>query len=744
MKKTLFLFLGIIVSIASQAQAPVPTSWDCSGSLPSGYTESDLNASHFYTTSPYYVSPSSAYKMDRQDEWLTINVNDAPGAISFQLRGTGTAPWQGVLKVQESVSGSTWTDVRTYSNADVNANAWNLESITPTSTSRYLRFYYTTKVSGYNLGIDDISVALPSAGPAQEIAASYSGNNVANGGTIYFASPVGTAAPITISIQNLGTVNTLNISSATITGAASADYTLTTTPSSIAAASNSALNFSFNPSATGTRDAILTINNDDSDENPFIIHLKGIGGSYASEPTSNPSSISFTSIKPWKMTARWTPTTADGFILLRKAGSAVSDAPVDGIVYDKGMGIGSSKVFFVGSLDSAKIQEMIANTTYHYALFSYNGIGSYTNYKQSAPATGSQASSGLNIGTYYSTVDSNSSTFVTDLTAKINSHTQIFYSDYDNTIISNYFIRDTTGDQMVVTCDYSGENKIFTPPFDFTATNRAREHCFASSWMPTFGTVGHEDKPAYSDQFNLKFANQNDVNAPRSNHAFGLPTSGVSNYLAASWGNDIYGHEVFTPMTDFRGDIARSLFYMTTCYHNASNGGSIQSWAWNDRIVAASFGDTAWHLSAKLKQDVMKQWAIADPVSNEEIARAEYINSIQRNRNPFIDNPGWICRIDFTTMQKTASCNISVQDVNPSIQATVYPNPTSDYIIIELDEKLTENANISIQDIQGKTIFMVTTDASMSQIDTRKFAPGVYVLTIQSEGRSFRQKVVVQ
>jgi endonuclease I len=743
MKKTLLFFAAMIASIGMMAQAPVPTSWDCAGALPTGYSETELTSSNSYVA-PLCVSTPASYKMDRTGEALTLWVNDVPGALSYQLRGTGSGTWSGTMTVQESVDGSIWTTLHTYTNADVNTTSFILQTDIPNTTSRYIRFFYTNKVSGFNLAIDDIAIAIPSAGPAQEIAANFSTANVANNSTIYFASPVGTASPIVVNLENLGTVNTLNITSAIISGVAASDYSITSSPSSVSALGTAPINITFNPSMAGTRAAILTIVNDDADENPFVINLNGIGGSFATEPLSNPTALSFTNIKAWKMTARWVKSTADGFIVLRKEGSAVADAPVDGQVYDVGMGIGTSKVFFVGNGDSSKIQEMVANTTYHYAIFAYNGIGSFTNYKQSSPLVGSQMSTGLNAGTYYSTVDSNAASFVTDLTSKINNHFQIFYSDYDNTIVPNYFLRDTTGDDKVFNCDYSGETKIFTPPFGFVGTNSSREHCFASSWMPTFGTTGHEDKEAYSDLFNLKLANQDDVNAPRSNRAFGQPLTSTTNYLLATFGTDAVGHKVFSPRTDFRGDVARSIFYMTTCYHNADNDGSINSWSWNSIRVAASFGDTAWTLSSKLNQSLMKQWAQLDPPSNEEMARAEYIYSIQNNRNPYIDNPSWICLVDFNTMNKTANCNVGINDVDATIHASVYPNPTADFINIDLDEKLSNDALITIADMTGKIVFEVSTDATASTINTSSFAKGMYTLTISSEGRMMKKKIIVQ
>lgn len=743
MKKTFLYFATMIASLGMMAQAPVPTSWDCSASLPTGYSEIELSSSNSYVA-PLCVSAPASYKMDRTGEALQLFLNDAPGAFSYYFKGTGSGTWSGTMTVQESVNGTTWTTLHNYVNADIDVNSFIQHTDFPNSTSRYLRFFYTNKVSGFNLAIDDIAVAIPVASPVQEIAASLSGDNIPNNGNAYFASPVSTLLPLTIDISNLGLVDTLRITSATITGVDAADYALVSFPTTVNALSSGNLDINFTPSASGTRNAILTLVNNDADENPFIINLKGIGGTYATEPTANPTSLTFNNVKPWKMTAHWTNSTADGVILLRKLNSPVTDVPVDGESYDKGMGIGSSKVFYVGNGDSSKIQEMMANTTYHYALFAYNGFGVYTNYKQTAPLTGSQMSTGLNPGSYYSTIDSNSATFVTSLTSKINSHYQIFYSDYDNTIVPNFFVRDTTGPDQVVNCDYSGQTIVFTPPFGFVATNTSREHCFASSWMPTFSSSTFADKESYSDLFNLKLANQDQVNSPRSNNAFGEPATGITTYLGATFGVNTAGNKVFSPLNDFRGDVARSLFYMTTCYHNADNSGDIDSWAWDAITVPGGLVDPAWILSSKLDQNTMKQWSQLDPPSNEEIARAEYIASVQNNRNPYIDHPSWICLVNFNTMAKTANCNIGINEVTEKLQATIYPNPTSEYIIIEMDELLKDHATITLEDLQGKKVFETNSDAMTSAINVSTFAKGVYVLTLSSQGKMMKKKIVVQ
>lgn len=64
----------------------------------------------------------------------------------------------------------------------------------------------------------------------------------------------------------------------TITGANASDFTLTTTPtSSIIAGGNTTFNIAFDPSSNGLRSAIITIANNDSNENPYTFYVQGYG-----------------------------------------------------------------------------------------------------------------------------------------------------------------------------------------------------------------------------------------------------------------------------------------------------------------------------------------------------------------------------------------------------------------------------------------------------------------------------------
>ncbi|MDC9721395.1 MAG: choice-of-anchor D domain-containing protein [Urechidicola sp.] len=86
----------------------------------------------------------------------------------------------------------------------------------------------------------------------------------------------------TFTIQNLGTVTSLNLTGASpyivISGTNPADFSVTLIPSTpILASSNTTFSITFDPSALGLRTATLTIANDDTNENPYDFIIQGNG-----------------------------------------------------------------------------------------------------------------------------------------------------------------------------------------------------------------------------------------------------------------------------------------------------------------------------------------------------------------------------------------------------------------------------------------------------------------------------------
>lgn len=160
-----------------------------------------------------------------------------------------------------------------------------------------------------------------------------------------------------------------------------------------------------------------------------------------------------------------------------------------------------------------------------------------------------------------------------------------------------------------------------------------REHSFPNSWF------GGKVQPMYTDLHHM-YPTDKLVNNRRGNHPFG-ETDGES-YKSAGGFSKLgsctypgYSGTVFEPNDEYKGDFARTYFYMVTCYED-----KLPNWYDNNPESCPTLdgnkypGFSSWQLSMLMK------WAANDPVSRKEVERNEAVYGIQNNRNPFIDYPG--------------------------------------------------------------------------------------------------------
>jgi endonuclease I len=154
-----------------------------------------------------------------------------------------------------------------------------------------------------------------------------------------------------------------------------------------------------------------------------------------------------------------------------------------------------------------------------------------------------------------------------------------------------------------------------------------REHTSPQSWFSSA-------TPMVSDLFNV-YPTDGKVNGMRNNYPYGevgtaTYTSGNGSKLGTSSFSGYTG-TVFEPVNEYKGDFARTYFYMATRY-----AGLCESWTSGADVVysSANLGLTTYAMNLFLK------WSREDPVSAKEINRNNAVYGVQNNRNPFIDNPG--------------------------------------------------------------------------------------------------------
>jgi endonuclease I len=150
---------------------------------------------------------------------------------------------------------------------------------------------------------------------------------------------------------------------------------------------------------------------------------------------------------------------------------------------------------------------------------------------------------------------------------------------------------------------------------------------------------GGKVMPMYTDLHHM-YPTDKIVNNKRGNNPFGETAN-------PSWksANDFsklgkctypgYDGVVFEPNDEYKGDFARTYFYMVTCYEE-----KLPDWYSNYSESKPTLDGKTYPGLSPWQLEMLMKWAKNDPVSEKEINRNNAVWGIQNNRNPFIDYPG--------------------------------------------------------------------------------------------------------
>ena len=88
--------------------------------------------------------------------------------------------------------------------------------------------------------------------------------------------------------------------------------------------------------------------------------------------------------------------------------------------------------------------------------------------------------------------------------------------------------------------------------------------------------------------------------------------------------------------------------------------------------------------------------------------------------------------------------NLSVAE-NTLSQFKVYPNPATNVINISLNKTLANDVNVSLTDLQGRQVLKTKIGtASTTSIDVSSISNGVYILSLESNNKTYSQKVIIE
>lgn len=158
------------------------------------------------------------------------------------------------------------------------------------------------------------------------------------------------------------------------------------------------------------------------------------------------------------------------------------------------------------------------------------------------------------------------------------------------------------------------------------------------------------------------------VNNKRDSYPFGIVATadfislnGSKRGTSASPG---YSNTVFEPIDEFKGDVARMIFYFVTRYQSKMEGFSTGNML--AKNTYPSLQD--WELKQLLA------WHAQDPVSAAEIRRNNATYAFQGNRNPYIDHPEYVNMVWGTPVLDTEAPTVPTN--------LIANNPTSNSIAV--------------------------------------------------------------
>ena len=238
-----------------------------------------------------------------------------------------------------------------------------------------------------------------------------------------------------------------------------------------------------------------------------------------------------------------------------------------------------------------------------------------------------------NSGTYYQNANGKKGQELkTALCAIINPHTERTYGN----LWTDFRTTDVREDGKVWDMYSSITNYEFgtdqAGSFSKEGDKYNREHSFPKSW---FGS----NSPMYTDLFHL-YPTDGTVNGKRGNFPFG-ETDGKDYKSAGNFSKlgtctyPGYNGTVFEPNDEYKGDFARTYFYMVTCYEEKLAG-----WYTNNAESRPTLDGNTYPGLSSWQLEMLMKWAKNDPVSEKETNRNNAVFGIQENRNPFIDYPG--------------------------------------------------------------------------------------------------------
>lgn len=248
------------------------------------------------------------------------------------------------------------------------------------------------------------------------------------------------------------------------------------------------------------------------------------------------------------------------------------------------------------------------------------------------------------------------------------------------------------------------------------------EHSLPKSWW------GSHEWAAYKD-LNHLYPADGSTNLSKNDNPLGVvrgtPTknNGVSKIGPAVY--DGYTGAVFEPADQYKGDFARSYFYMATAYEHYKN-------CWDTTKPENMLENNTYPVFKIWAINLLLQWSRQDPVSQKEIARNENVYTIQGNRNPFIDIPELAEFIWGTNKNIIYQFITTTKEVEECRSTFIYNDKYDSFTVVS-----PKNTHISYEifTVSGQKIEEGKSQNN-TQIKLHNITTGIYIIRIEHENHT--------
>jgi hypothetical protein len=154
------------------------------------------------------------------------------------------------------------------------------------------------------------------------------------------------------------------------------------------------------------------------------------------------------------------------------------------------------------------------------------------------------------------------------------------------------------------------------------------------------------------------------------------------------------------------------------------------------------------------RQNILKKWQYDFPPDTFDMARNDFLDSLQENRNPFVDRPEYACFIDFSNMTKindpVIPCNtIGVNEEDKTFSKfLLLPNPAAEQITLTSASLQSGMIELNILDVTGKVVLHeqlnVLAGNNKWVFNINQLNKGVYFVRVSNGNNLLNEKLIKQ